>query len=164
MLAFTCLNPLCQSLPCSSCFTCCRSHSIPSTFQNTSQEFVYFLSEQSCANVQTTRNPSVTGWSGNQTKWSQGCEVAITWCCCSHTTSYVTFTHCKSGSRGIRAWWTNCRGIVVFCEDTFFIATLHVLHKVLPHVCRLSRIFQKEDVFTLLRPCVDATIAAVSLY
>lgn len=45
----------------------------------------------------------------------------------------------------------------MFCEDTFFIATLHVLHKVLPHVCRLSRIFQKEDVFTLLRPFVDAT-------
>ena len=56
-------------------------------------------------------------------------------------------------------------GLLRFVKTHFFVATLHLLHKVLPHVSRLSRIFQKEDVdFTLLRPCVDATIAAVTLY
>ena len=56
-------------------------------------------------------------------------------------------------------------GLLRFVKSHFFIATAHLLHKVLPHVSRLSRIFQKEDVdFTLLKPCVDATIAAVGLY
>ena len=41
----------------------------------------------------------------------------------------------------------------------------HLLHKILPHITRLSLIFQKEEVdFTLLRPCLDATISAVSAY
>ena len=57
------------------------------------------------------------------------------------------------------------QGLLRFVKTHSFIATAHLLHKVLPHVSRLSRVFQKEDVdFTLLRPCVDATIAAVSLY
>ena len=56
-------------------------------------------------------------------------------------------------------------GLLQFVMSHFFIATALLLHKVLPHVSRLSRIFQKEDVdFTLLKLCVDATIAAVGLY
>jgi len=56
-------------------------------------------------------------------------------------------------------------GLLRFVKTYFFIATVHLLHKVLPHVSRLSRIFQRENVdLTLLRPCVDATIAAVKLY
>ena len=57
------------------------------------------------------------------------------------------------------------QGLLWFVKMHSFIATAHLLHKVLPQVSRLSRVFQKEDVdFTLRRPCVDATIAAVSLY
>ena len=54
-------------------------------------------------------------------------------------------------------------GLLQFVKMHFFIATAHLLHKILPHVSRLSCIFQKDAHFTLLRPCVDATIAAVSL-
>ena len=56
-------------------------------------------------------------------------------------------------------------GLVRFVKSYYFIATAHLLHKVLPHVSRLCRIFQKEDVdFTLLSPCVNATIAGVNSY
>ena len=56
-------------------------------------------------------------------------------------------------------------GLLRFVKSQFIIATAHLLHKILPHVSRLCRIFQKEDVdFTLLKPCADATIAAVNLY
>ena len=47
----------------------------------------------------------------------------------------------------------------------FFIATAHLLHKVLPHISRLSLLFQKEDVdFTMAKPCLDATVNAVTTY
>ena len=56
-------------------------------------------------------------------------------------------------------------GLLRFVKTYNFVATAHLLHKVLPHISRLSLIFQKEDVdFTLLRPCLDATISAVSAY
>lgn len=56
-------------------------------------------------------------------------------------------------------------GLLRFVETYNFVATAHLLHKVLPHISRLSLIFQKEDVdFTLLRPCLVATISAVSAY
>ena len=43
--------------------------------------------------------------------------------------------------------------LVWFVKTFNFIAMAHLLHKVLPHISRLSLIFQKEDVdFTLLRP------------
>lgn len=57
--------------------------------------------------------------------------------------------------------------LAAVCQDALFHChrTPFAQLKVLPHVSRLSRVFQKEDVdFTLLRPCVDATLAAVSLY
>ena len=46
-------------------------------------------------------------------------------------------------------------GLLRFVRKTYnFVATAHLLHKVLPHISRLFLIFQKEDVnFTLLRPC-----------
>lgn len=56
-------------------------------------------------------------------------------------------------------------GLLRFVKTYNFVATAHLLHKVLPHISRLSLIFQKEDVdFTLLRLCLDATISTVSAY
>ena len=56
-------------------------------------------------------------------------------------------------------------GLLQFVKAPFFIATAHLLHKILPHISRLSHIFQKEDVdFTMIRPCLDATVAAISSY
>ena len=56
-------------------------------------------------------------------------------------------------------------GLVRFVKSYNFIATAHLLHKVFPHISRLCRIFQKEDVdFTMLSPCVNATIAGVNSY
>ena len=57
------------------------------------------------------------------------------------------------------------KGLLQFVKSHFFIGTAHLLHKILPHVSRLCRIFQKEDVdFTILKPCADATIAAENWY
>ena len=46
-----------------------------------------------------------------------------------------------------------------------FVATAYLLSDVLPHLSRLSRIFQKENVdFTLIQPCLQTTIDTINKY
>ena len=45
-----------------------------------------------------------------------------------------------------------------------FVATLHLFSDILPHICRLSLVFQREDVdLALVRPQVNATLALLHI-
>ena len=56
-------------------------------------------------------------------------------------------------------------GLLNFMKTYKFVACLYLLSDVLPHLCRLSRIFQKEDVdLSLIQPCLKTTIDAIKEY
>ena len=56
-------------------------------------------------------------------------------------------------------------GLFKFMKCYKFVASLYLLSDVLPHLNRLSRIFQKEDVdLSLIQPCLKTTIDAIKEY
>ena len=56
-------------------------------------------------------------------------------------------------------------GLLNFVKSCKFIACAYLLADVLPHLGRLSLIFQKQNVdLTLVRPYLKATVDAISLY
>lgn len=56
-------------------------------------------------------------------------------------------------------------GLLKFVKSYKFIACAYLLADVLPHLGRLSLIFQKQNVdLTLVQPCLKATVDAISLY
>jgi len=56
-------------------------------------------------------------------------------------------------------------GLLNFVKSYKFIACAYLLADVLPHLGRLSLIFQKQNVdLTLVRPYLKATVDAISLY
>ena len=56
-------------------------------------------------------------------------------------------------------------GLFKFMKCYKFVACLYLLSDVLPHLSRLSRIFQKEDVdLSLVQPCLKTTIDAIKEY
>ena len=56
-------------------------------------------------------------------------------------------------------------GLLSFMKCYKFVATTYLLSDVLPHISRLSRIFQKENVdLTLIQPCLQTTIDAIKDY
>ena len=56
-------------------------------------------------------------------------------------------------------------GLLNFMKCYKFVACTYLLSDVLPHLSRLSRIFQKENVdLTLIQPCLKTTIDAIKVY
>ena len=56
-------------------------------------------------------------------------------------------------------------GLYKFMKSYKFVACTYLLHDVLPHLSRLSRVFQKRDVdLTLIQPCLKTTIDAIMGY
>ena len=56
-------------------------------------------------------------------------------------------------------------GLFKFMKCYKFVATAHLLSGIFPHLSRLSRIFQKEDVdLSLIQPCLKSTIDTISKY
>ena len=56
-------------------------------------------------------------------------------------------------------------GLLKFMKCYKFVASLYLLSDVLPHLSRLSRIFQKENVdLSLIQPCLKTTIDAIKQY
>lgn len=54
-------------------------------------------------------------------------------------------------------------GLYKFMKSYKFVATAYLLFDVLPHLSRLSRIFQKENVdLSLIQPCLKTTIDTIS--
>jgi len=56
-------------------------------------------------------------------------------------------------------------GLYKFMKYYKFVACAYLLSDVLPHLSRLSRIFQKENVdLSLIQPCLKSTIDAIKKY
>ena len=56
-------------------------------------------------------------------------------------------------------------GLLNFMKTYKFVTCLYLLSDVLPHLSRLSRIFQKEKVdLSLIQPCLKTTIDAIKEY
>jgi hypothetical protein len=56
-------------------------------------------------------------------------------------------------------------GLLKFMKSYKFVATLYLLSDILPHLSRLSKIFQKEDIdLSLIQPCLQSTVEAISQY
>lgn len=56
-------------------------------------------------------------------------------------------------------------GLVKFVKTYYFIACCKLLSKILPHINRLSLLFQREDVdLSAIRPNLNATVHAIRLY
>ena len=56
-------------------------------------------------------------------------------------------------------------GLYKFMKCYKFVATAYLLSDVLPHLSRLSRIFQREDVdLSLIQPCLKTTIDTINKY
>lgn len=56
-------------------------------------------------------------------------------------------------------------GLLRFVKSYKFVACAHLLADVLPHLGRLSRIFQKQNVdLTLIQPCLKVTIDSIKQY
>ena len=56
-------------------------------------------------------------------------------------------------------------GLAKMIKTYEFVATLYLFSDILPHVCRLSLVFQQQDVdLALVRPQVNATLACIAVY
>ncbi len=56
-------------------------------------------------------------------------------------------------------------GLLKFMKTYKFVACAYLMSDVLPHLSRLSKIFQKENVdFSLIQPCLQSTIDAINVY
>lgn len=56
-------------------------------------------------------------------------------------------------------------GLAKMIKTYEFVATLYLFSDILPHVCRLSLVFQQQDVdLALVRPQVNATLACIAAY
>ena len=56
-------------------------------------------------------------------------------------------------------------GLLKFMKCYNFVACAYLLSDVLPHLSRLSRIFQKQDVdFSLVQPCLKTAIDSIKQY
>ena len=56
-------------------------------------------------------------------------------------------------------------GLVRFVKTYYFVACCKLLSKVLPHISRLSLLFQREKTdLTAIGPNLDATINAIQQY
>ena len=54
-------------------------------------------------------------------------------------------------------------GLSTFCKGFDFLANVHLLCDALPHLCRLSKCFQAEQLdFTLVQSLVKSSISAIS--
>ena len=52
-----------------------------------------------------------------------------------------------------------------FMKSYKFVACVYLLNDILPHLSRLSCIFQKENVnLSLIQPCLKSTIDAIKKY
>ena len=55
-------------------------------------------------------------------------------------------------------------GLVKFVKTHYFVACCYLLHRVLPHISRLSLLFQCEDIdLSLIQPAVEAAIASIKM-
>ena len=56
-------------------------------------------------------------------------------------------------------------GLAKMIKTYEFVATLYLFSDILPHICRLSLVFQREDVdLALIRPQVNATLTCIAAY
>ena len=53
-------------------------------------------------------------------------------------------------------------GLVKFVKTHYFVGCCYLLNKVLPHISRLSLIFQQEDIdLTQIKPALESTLASI---
>ena len=53
-------------------------------------------------------------------------------------------------------------GLVKFVKTHYFVGCCYLLNKVLPHISRLSLIFQQEDIdLSLIKPALESTLASI---
>ena len=77
-----------------------------------------------------------------------------------HTSVFVSLDR-EASERGE----PTAHGLLKFVKSCKFIACAYLLADVLPHLGRLSLIFQKQTVdLTLVQPCLKATVDVISLY
>ena len=56
-------------------------------------------------------------------------------------------------------------GLAKMIKTYEFVATLYLFSDIVPHICRLSLVFQREDVdLALIRPQVNATLTCIAAY
>ena len=56
-------------------------------------------------------------------------------------------------------------GLLIFMKSYKFLACAYLLSDILPHLSRLSRIFQKQNIdFSLIQPCLHNAIECISQY
>ena len=72
---------------------------------------------------------------------------------------------CQLRERSSRKGEPVALGLAKMIKTYKFVATLYLFSDTLPHICRLSLVFQWEDVdLALVRPQVNATLTCIAAY